>query len=276
MPANNLTPFAFDEDMVRVICDEHGEPWFVAKDVAKALGYQWNGVAAIQHVPEEWRVVRSVLTSFGEKETWLLSEQGLYFFLGRSDKPKALPFQKWLAGEVLPSLRKTGAYAVDGATGESEEKLSSSERRLFGEELLASARSFSPKVRDKGLDYALQIARICGVGTRDDLKNLLTECCEFISGGASPVGILHGQDAEGTNAVARFLAEGCEHDPGFRISSEKLWKAYTRWLAENLGPHEHVLSNKRFSNELRRLGVRPIRVRPTTLFAGVRPLTKWR
>jgi hypothetical protein len=43
-----------------------------------------------------------------------ISEQGLYFFLGRSDKPKALPFQKWLAGEVLPSLRKTGTYTVPG------------------------------------------------------------------------------------------------------------------------------------------------------------------
>ena len=38
------------------------------------------------------------------------SEQGLYFFLGRSDKPTALPFQKWLAGDVLPSIRKTGGY----------------------------------------------------------------------------------------------------------------------------------------------------------------------
>jgi prophage antirepressor-like protein len=44
-----------------------------------------------------------------------ISEQGLYFFLGRSDKPAALPFQKWLAGEVLPSIRKTGSYAVPGA-----------------------------------------------------------------------------------------------------------------------------------------------------------------
>ena len=38
----------------------------------------------------------------------MLSEQGVYFFLARSDKPKALPFQMWLAGDVLPTLRKTG------------------------------------------------------------------------------------------------------------------------------------------------------------------------
>lgn len=41
-----------------------------------------------------------------------LSEQGLYFFLGRSDKPAALPYQKWIASEVIPSIRKTGSYAV--------------------------------------------------------------------------------------------------------------------------------------------------------------------
>ena len=40
------------------------------------------------------------------------SEQGLYFFLGRSDKPAALPMQMWIAGEVLPSIRKTGSYSV--------------------------------------------------------------------------------------------------------------------------------------------------------------------
>lgn len=89
-----------------------GEPWFVAKDVAEALEYTWNGAARIEHVPEEWRGVTSVVTPSGDQEMLILSEQGLYFFLGRSDKPKALPFQKWLAGEVLPSIRKTGRYEV--------------------------------------------------------------------------------------------------------------------------------------------------------------------
>lgn len=51
-----------------------------------------------------------IATPGGEQEMLTLSEQGLYFFLGRSDKPRALPFQKWLAGEVLPAIRKTGKY----------------------------------------------------------------------------------------------------------------------------------------------------------------------
>ncbi|MRT95110.1 phage antirepressor protein, partial [Xylella fastidiosa subsp. multiplex] len=69
---------------------------------------------SISHVPSEWRGVESVSTPSGQQEVIVISEPGLYFFLGRSDKPKALPFQKWLAGEVLPSIRKTGSYAATG------------------------------------------------------------------------------------------------------------------------------------------------------------------
>ena len=94
---------------VRVV-EKDGDPWFVAKDVCEALGYQWKASATVGHVPEEWRGVYSVQTPSGEQEMLTLSEQGLYFFLGRSDKPAALPFQKWLAGDVLPSIRKTGSY----------------------------------------------------------------------------------------------------------------------------------------------------------------------
>jgi phage antirepressor YoqD-like protein len=50
------------------------------------------------------------MTIKGEKETWALREQGAYFYLARSDKPAALPFQKKIAGEILPSIRKYGAY----------------------------------------------------------------------------------------------------------------------------------------------------------------------
>ena len=100
-----LTPFAFEEQLVRCRLDEHGEPWFVAKDVALALGYIWKRAATIGHIPEEWRGSYSVQLPSGEQQMLMLSEQGLYFFVARSDKPRALPFQKWLAGEVLPSLR---------------------------------------------------------------------------------------------------------------------------------------------------------------------------
>ena len=83
----------------------------VAKDVAESLGYTWQP-AVIKHVPEEWKGIIPCNTPSGIQDMLTLTEQGLYFFLGRSNKPKALPFQKWIAGDVLPALRKTGTYAL--------------------------------------------------------------------------------------------------------------------------------------------------------------------
>ena len=86
----------------------------MAKDVAKALGYASTNMTTIfQAVPEEWKGSNPITTLGGEQEMLIISEQGLYFFLGRSDKPVALPFQKWLAGDVIPSIRKHGLYATE-------------------------------------------------------------------------------------------------------------------------------------------------------------------
>jgi prophage antirepressor-like protein len=111
---NDLTVFSYRDRPVRTIMVD-GEPWWVAKDVVEAVGAVWKGGQAIIHIPDEWKVPRLNVTTFGEKETWFISEQGLYFYLMRSDKDAALPFQKWLAGEVLPSIRKTGSYTLPGS-----------------------------------------------------------------------------------------------------------------------------------------------------------------
>lgn len=106
---NELSIFNYGKTEVRTV-QVNSEPWFVAKDVAEALGYKWNGNKTIGHIPEEWRGVESVSTPTGNQELIIVSEQGLYFFLGRSDKKAALPMQKWVAGEVLPSIRRNGNY----------------------------------------------------------------------------------------------------------------------------------------------------------------------
>ena len=103
---------------VRTI-EDNGEVFFVAKDVAEALGYSDKGsiTSLFANVPEIWAerkpiAVRSENGVEQEREMLCLTEQGLYFFLGRSDKPKALPYQMWIAGEVVPSIRKHGAYVT--------------------------------------------------------------------------------------------------------------------------------------------------------------------
>jgi prophage antirepressor-like protein len=128
---SGLIPFQFDGHEVRVVA-LNGSPAVVAKDVAEALDYEWNGAARIAHVPEEWKGVTSVVTPRGSQEMAVLTEQGLYFFLGRSDKPKALPFQKWIAGDVLPSIRKTGTYVSVAARPPSALEPVKEFKALFG------------------------------------------------------------------------------------------------------------------------------------------------
>ena len=100
---------------VKVMRDEVGSLLFVGKDVAKALGYPESSLTNIprlfRSVPDEWKGRKPIPTLGGEQEMLVVSEAGLYFFLARSDKPKALPFQKWLAGDVVPSIRRTGSYS---------------------------------------------------------------------------------------------------------------------------------------------------------------------
>jgi len=106
---SSLTPFRFESFPIRVLSVD-GAPWFVAKDVAEALEYSRFDSNLLLHVPEEWKGMNPIRTPGGEQELWCLSEPGLYFFVNRSDKPRALPFQKWVAGEVLPAIRQTGGY----------------------------------------------------------------------------------------------------------------------------------------------------------------------
>lgn len=111
---SSLTPFSFESHEVRFLPE--GDSFsVVAKDVLQSLGYATTTLSnigdAIRHVPDEWKGRVSIPTLGGQQDMLTLTEQGFYLFINRSDKPKALPFQKWIAGEVLPAIRKTGSYA---------------------------------------------------------------------------------------------------------------------------------------------------------------------
>ena len=103
--------YLFDKWRIRVAVKD-GKAWFVAKDVAEALEYAWNGTRNIEHIPERWRGVESVSTPSGIQPMAILSLEGLFFFLNRSDKPAAQPFQEWVNGTVLPEIHRTGTFSA--------------------------------------------------------------------------------------------------------------------------------------------------------------------
>lgn len=93
-----------------------GTVWFVGKDVAEILGYTNPSEALADHVDEEDKLNSKTLSSFnldlGQRGGWLINESGLYSLVLSSKLPSAKKFKRWVTSEVLPSIRKTGAYAV--------------------------------------------------------------------------------------------------------------------------------------------------------------------
>lgn len=95
----------------------NGEPYFVGKDVAEILGYNNTKDAIATHVDADDRAViqRSENTTLEipNRGLTVINESGLYSLILSSKLPKAKEFKRWVTSEVLPSIRKHGAYAVD-------------------------------------------------------------------------------------------------------------------------------------------------------------------
>lgn len=89
-----------------------GEPWFVGKDIAEILGYAKSRNAIATHVDEEDKTPALIQggCSTGSQTTTIINESGLYSLILSSKLPSAKKFKHWVTAEVLPSLRKHGAY----------------------------------------------------------------------------------------------------------------------------------------------------------------------
>lgn len=111
---SNLVEFAFEGSSVRVVMRD-GEPWFVAADVAAVLGYSETH-SMVRSLDDDEKGAAKLAAPFGGEQTHIIiSESGLYSAVLRSKRPEAVPFRKWVTGEVLPSIRKTGAYVSESA-----------------------------------------------------------------------------------------------------------------------------------------------------------------
>ena len=88
----------------------NGEPWFVGKDVALALGYSYPQKAVRDHVLEEDRGVNEMDTPSGRQKLVTINESGLYALIFGSKLDSAQRFKHWVTSEVLPAIRKTGSY----------------------------------------------------------------------------------------------------------------------------------------------------------------------
>ncbi len=91
----------------------NNEPYFVGKDVAEILGYTNTSKAIRDHVDTEDKLTERIVLSGQNRDIIAINESGLYSLILSSKLPSAKKFKRWVTSEVLPSIRKHGAYAVD-------------------------------------------------------------------------------------------------------------------------------------------------------------------
>jgi prophage antirepressor-like protein len=165
--SNDLIPFESPEfGETNAFMDEDGVRQFVCRDVMRALEYskESNPARIFACVPERWKGVKPIHTLGGLQEMLIVSEPGLYFFLGRSNKPKAQPYQEWIAEKVVPSIVKKGIYSLPGAVPADA---------LLGDEgfldrLAGKLAVKMPLARAKGRGGALERTGRVPIGVRPD------------------------------------------------------------------------------------------------------------
>ncbi|MCW4114758.1 BRO family protein [Aurantimonas sp. MSK8Z-1] len=204
---NALQTFDFDGDPVRI--DFDGEPLFNGKDCCRCLAIE-NHRDALGRVPEDEKGVGLTDTLGGEQLMIWLREPGLYRLIFQSRKPEAERFKRWVFHEVLPAIRRTGAYG----------------------------RGSLP------LADIAQLARTCDAVRRTHGRPAARALWADLGGpdlplepGARPTSTVDAgaHQARLVPVLAEFIASCCEDDPAAQVQARPLYQAFARWAAVSDG-----------------------------------------
>ena len=181
--------FNFKGQEVRTVTINN-EPWFVGKDVADILGYLKPLDAISRHVDEDDSVKHGLTDSLGRiQNTIIINESGLYSLILSSKLPQAKEFKRWVTREVLPTIRKHGAYLTDSkieevllspdtiinlATQLKEERQKVNSLQIALEESQKQVRYLDLIIESKGALRVSQIAQDYGM-TANKLNKVLCE-----------------------------------------------------------------------------------------------------
>lgn len=179
--SNEIVPQAFESQefgTIRAMRGDGGEPWFVASDIAKALGYRMASDMT-RRLDEDERGTRSVRTPSGEQQMTVITEAGMYSAILGSKVEGARRFKRWVTHEVLPALRRDGAYvASDGTEDDSTlmaRALRAADRALRERDArMAALEAENAEMRPKAL-FADSVAASDGTCLVGELAKMMTQ-----------------------------------------------------------------------------------------------------
>lgn len=229
----DLIPFHFDTHDIQVHVDDSGNPWWVLHEICAVLGLSNPSRAASRLKPTE-----STTLTFGESglihKMLLVSEQGLYRLIMRSNKEEAERFQDWVFREVLPQIRKTGSYTVSAAPPDPVEHYP--ELRAIRALLIATAEARDEAALARQEAQAAEVRAVRAETKADlaleDAHRMTVE--EFVLKN----GLLHQFPPTTWPSIATWLKRFCD-DYGMKIEKQptpgKYWRDENNYLIRALG-----------------------------------------
>ena len=175
---NELTIFKNEQfgEMRTVTIGE--EVWFVGKDVAAILGYKDTSDAMKRHVDDEDKLTRRFTDSGQKREMYIINESGLYSLILSSKLPSAKEFKRWVTSEVLPSIRKHGAYmspeTIERVITDPDfiirlaNELKATQQKVA--ELQPKAAYYDAVSRAEGSTSFRETAKVSGIGEREFIR----------------------------------------------------------------------------------------------------------
>lgn len=156
-----------------------GDPWFVGRDVAAALGYREIAKAVREKVDTEDKGVSEMDTPGGKQQITIINESGLYSLIMSSKLPSAKQFKRWVTSEVLPSIRKTGGYSNPNAAQPAAESSRPKFLSQSAEEMMAEAR-----ICDSRVSLANQWLTLFHIATDPEIKETcMLKAASVLNGG---------------------------------------------------------------------------------------------
>ena len=186
----------------------NNEPWFVGKDVAGVLGYANPSKALSDHVDGEDKLNNESLSGLGQRGGWLINESGLYSLILSSKLPTAKKFKRWVTSEVLPAIRKTGAYGVQVP------------RTL--KEALQLALEQEEKLEALQLDNSIKTQQIAELQPKATYYDLILQCRDLLS--MTEIAKDYGMSAKGMNKKL--------HELGVQYNQSGVWFLYAKYQSE--------------------------------------------
>lgn len=193
-----------------------GQPWFVGKDVAAALGYKRARDAISQHVDQEDKGAVKYGSLGGAQETTIINESGLYSLVLSSKLPSAKRFKRWVTSEVLPSIRKHGLYATPDTV---EQMIADPDTAI---RLLVKLKEERAEKQRLELENAQQKQMLAEYSPKASYYDLVLQTKDALS--TSQIAKDYGKSAKWLNSML--------HDLGVQYSQGGVWLLYQKYAEQ--------------------------------------------